>query len=269
MELLANWTALQRAVGTIPRSAPGYSTNLYATSDQVHQWIAEAPLRILDMSGALLVLRSDRDFEHVYHVAENPPALIAALASLPSGRYATDLIGRGAMLDQVCSAYGDAGFRHHASLIRMGRAQTSKAPAVHEDALCATTDDVPEVAAFLERLLDRFTEQLPSFDELCGAAMDGRLLVVRRASAISGMLMYDIKGQLGHLRFWHVDPSAQGMGVGRRLMTGFLTRCVALRRIVLWVIGDNDRSIEIYRHYGFAADGLLDRIMVMHRDSQE
>lgn len=49
-------------------------------------------------------------------------------------------------------------------------------------------------------------------------------------------------------------------------MAGFLSRCAQARRIVLWVIGDNERSIAIYRHYGFAAEGLLDRIMTLHKD---
>ena len=45
-------------------------------------------------------------------------------------------------------------------------------------------------------------------------------------------------------------------------MSSFLERCAQARRIVLWVIGDNARSIAIYRHYGFETDGLIDRIMI-------
>ena len=107
---------------------------------------------------------------------------------------------------------------------------------------------------------------LPDEGELGEAAADGRILLVRRAASIAGLLMYDTKGQLAHLRYWHVDRDALGTGIGRELMGGFLTRCAPARRIVLWVMADNDRSIAIYRHYGFAADGLLDRIMTMHKD---
>lgn len=265
MEALPNWEAFQECVGRISRTGPKYSTNLYGGRDQIEHWCAIAPPRALVTDGAVLVLRKDRDFYRVYHVAESHAALTAALAMLPGGSYTSDLVGQGDALDLACAAYGSAGFGHHAFLRRMSRTQV---PGVfgEGEAELARPEDASAVAAFLERLLDRFTEQLPEISELELAALSGRLLVVRRSVELSGMLMYDIKGQLAHLRFWHVDRDARGEGVGRQLMSSFLSRCAQARRIVLWVIGDNERSVSIYRHYGFADDGLLDRIMLLHKD---
>ena len=135
--------------------------------------------------------------------------------------------------------------------------------------MAAEPEDANEVAAFLDRLLDPLAEQLPKRDELGAAARAGRLLLVRQEEVTAGMLMYDIQGQLAHLRFWHVNPDARGTGIGRRLMATFLSRCAETRRIVLWVIGNNDRSIGIYRHYGFKTDGLLDRIMIVNKDQHQ
>lgn len=265
METLPDWAALQARITTVPRSSPGYTSNFFSAPDQVAQWCAAGRLGALSLEGALLVLRADKDFKRVHHVARDPDALAAALPMLPPGRYVTDLIGQGESLELLCTAYSAAGFAHHEYLRRMSRVQT---PTSSEtvDADMAEPADAPAVAAFLARLLDPRTDQLPDLDELQAAARDGKILLARRAGTVTGMLMYELKGQLAHLRFWHVDPEAQGAGVGRGLMASFLSRCAQARRIVLWVIGDNERSIAIYRHYGFAADGLLDRIMTLHKD---
>lgn len=266
MEVMADLDALQRHVASVTRAGPHYSTNLYASRDQIEKWNAATPLQILQTEGAFLLLRTDRDFRHVYHVANGMDALSAALRRLPPGCYTADLVGQGEPLERLCDAYAAAGFANYGFLRRMNRLAP---PHIADDGEVekAAPGDAPEVAEFLDRLLDRFMEQLPSIVELADAASLGRLLVTRGVDgAISGMLMYDVKGQLAHLRFWHVDTNVRGQGVGRRLMAAFLSRCVSLRRITLWVIGDNSRSISIYRHYGFTEDGLLDRIMITHKD---
>lgn len=265
MEVPADWDALQRLMGAVPRSAPGYTTNFYGAREQVERWCAADRLRVMVTDGAVLVLRADRDVHRVHHVAQDPSALSAALALLPAGRYATDLVGEGDTLERLCGAYRAGGFANHGFLRRMSRVQVPGPPAPG-DAMVANPEDARAVAVFLDRLLDPVTEQLPGIDELAEAARAGRLLIARRGAALAGMLMYDIKGQLAHLRFWHVDRDARGVGVGRGLMAGFLSRCASARRIVLWVIGDNDRSIAIYRHYGFEPDGLLDRVMTSTKD---
>lgn len=265
MEMLATWDALQRCVGNISRAQPGYTTNLYATREQVEHWCAVTPMPALVADGAVIVLRPDRDFHHVFHIARDMPSLTAALTRLPHGSYSTDLIGRDDDLAQVRAAYAAAGFADHAYLRRMNRIQTVGG---HDktDAMLAGTEDAAAVAAFLDRLLDRFAEQVPAEAEIAAAAAAGRLLVARHDGKVAGMLMYDLKGQLAHLRFWHVDTDMQGKGIGRQLMAGFLAGCARARRVMLWVMGDNERSIAIYRRYGFAEDGLLDRIMTLHKD---
>lgn len=264
MDLLPNWEALQHRIGVVPRDGPGYTSNLYASRQIAERWCAAGQVRSQAGEGAVLVLRADRDFHRVHHVARDPAALAATLAMLPAGRYVTDLVGRGDALERVCDAYRTGGFAHHAFLRRMRRAQGPE-PAAGEVAL-ARADEAPAVAAFLDRLLDPLAEQLPDLAELREAADAGRLLLVRQGAAIAGMLMYDLNGQVAHLRFWHVDRDARGAGVGRQMMAAFLSRCAQARQIVLWVIGDNERSIAIYRHYGFEPDGLLDRIMTSHKD---
>lgn len=266
MERLRDWDAWRR-IGAVPRDTADYTTNLYAAREQIEDWCAAGRLHALSTERAVLLLRAGRGFHHVHHVASDLPALADALGALPAGTYTSDLVGQGEPLDDVCAAYAANGFVVHTVLQRMTRAGTPDA-ARADDATVAAPDEAAEVVALLERLLDPFAEPVPEVAALRREALEERLLIIRRDGAIVGMLLYEIKGRAAHLRLWHVDDNARGLGVGRRLMRNFLARCAQaqVQRLVLWVIGDNERSIAIYRHYGFAPDGLLDRIMIRHEE---
>lgn len=269
MEQVSDADAVGRRVGALSRAAPGFSSNLYAAQDQIARWCADGRLATLAVPGAVLLLQADRDFHHLFHVAESRAALSGALAMLPTGTYVADLIGRGNVLDEICAVHAACGFVPHRLLRRMVRVQAPRR-AEAGDVELAVPADAPQVAAFLDRLLDRFAEQVPEAEELAREAEAGRLLLVRGDDgAVAGMLLYALQGRTAHLRFWHVDADARGQGVGRRLMSGFLARTAEARRLVLWVIGDNDRSIAIYRHYGFEEDGLLDSIMILREETQQ
>ena len=267
MEPIGDWDAYRDRIGSISRGAPGFTSNLYAPREQVERWCADGVLRAVTGDGAMLLLRAERGFDRLYHVAESQAELGAVLALLPRGTYTTDLVGQGDALVQVCATYASVGFAARTTLIRMTRGQPDEPS--EADVTVATSEDAPAVAALLDRLLDPLAEQIPDVEELRREAEAGRLLIVRKGGEVAGMLLYDLQGFTAHLRLWHVDGNARGKGVGRRLMAGFLSRCASARRLVLWVIGDNERSIAIYRHYGFAPDGLLDRIMIRQEQSFE
>lgn len=264
METLRGWDQLQRVTGAVARRSPGYSSNLYAAPAQIDRWGASGRLRVLVSEDAVLVLRAARGFWHVYHTSEGARALEAALITLPSGRYVADLITREAEKDAVCAPHVKAGFTPHTWLRRMSLLQ-QPATAREGGAEPGRPEEARAILDLMERLLDPLAEQLPDGLEIDEALASRRLLVSRDGDTIRGMLMFDLKGQLAHLRFWHVDATAQGRGIGRTLMTGFLARVAPARRIVLWVIGSNDRSIAIYRHYGFVEDDLVDYIMLLDR----
>jgi ribosomal protein S18 acetylase RimI-like enzyme len=265
MELLHDIKALKRYVGAVRRATPAYTSNLYAAADQLERWCVAGQLSVLIADKAVLLLRANHDFYHVYHVAEDQSSLGDALKMLADGIYVTDLIGQGEALDPICATHAASGFAAHTFLQRMTLVQAPEKPR-EGDVVVAKDSDAPMVAAFLERLLDRFAEQIPNTAELECEARAGHLLLVRRDNDIAGMLMYDRKGRTAQLRFWHVNDNARGEGVGRRLMSAFLARCADAQRLVLWVIGDNIRSVAIYRHYGFTSDGLLDRIMILRKE---
>lgn len=265
MEIVPNWQKLQQQLRNVSRGAIDYSTSLYASPSQIDQWCLAGSIRTMVTDETVLVLRTERDFQRIYHVTSNVQSLTEKLRNLPTGRYVADLVGRHSSIKVPRAAYEASGFRLHSTLCRMVRAKSHVLlPSGSADR--AHSNDVMAVELFLERLLDPLSEQLPTVEELNKAAEEGRLLIVKHDAVLAGMLMYDLQEKLAHLRFWHVDPTAQGLGVGRDLMGSFLSECGDNRRVVLWVIGDNARAIAIYDRYGFTFDGLLDHIMISDKD---
>ncbi|GAA4689379.1 GNAT family N-acetyltransferase [Phytohabitans rumicis] len=55
----------------------------------------------------------------------------------------------------------------------------------------------------------------------------------------------------------HVDPAAQGRGIGRALMDDALDKLAAggWRRVVLWVLAGNTHARRFYERGGWSADG--------------
>lgn len=266
--LIADWAQVQRGLhrercaGVLP------GTNLFARRDEVESWIAKGHLAEAAFSGATLFLRSDDGFRRVYHAAADPAALAAALSTLPTdGALVADLVGRPADVEPWVAAYAEAGFVERRALLRMAR-QGGATPMRAEDAVAsgavawAQPEEARAVRGLLERLLDPHTEPLPTVDALHDAAVAGGLIVARRDEDLVGMLWFERQGVVAHLRYWHLEPTGRGFGLGGQMMRRFLAASGDAGRLVLWVVADNDESIAIYRHYGFLADGLVDRIMV-------
>ena len=83
----------QRRLHQVKRAGEAYGAKLYAPREQLRGWIADSQLACAAAAGAVLFLRRDRDrdFQHLFHVADDPTAL-AALTTDGSAPTA-DLVG--------------------------------------------------------------------------------------------------------------------------------------------------------------------------------
>jgi GNAT superfamily N-acetyltransferase len=267
-----NKADLLDALESVRRAGAGAVTNWFASPERIDRWIDRNSLSLLPHERALLILRRDRGFHRVYHFAADLTALSAALRS-PSAEFAaigvltTDIIGRPADLEPVAAIYREYGFADHQCLVRLNR----MALVVEEIAECepdvpfAGPSDVAAVAAFLGRLLDPYTDQIPDEDEIREAAVRGNLILVRQGESVGGVLLFETMGLTSHLRYWHVDGAARNQGIGARLMRRYFGLCRGSGRFILWVVRDNADAIAKYHHYGFREDTLVDRIMIRRR----
>ena len=268
MTAVTERAAVADAIGRIERRPAGFTTSFFATPEQIQRSIESNRLRSAVSEDAVLLLRRDRDFEHVSHVAADAASLAAALTELVanvdnSRTLVADLVGRTGELEAIAAAYHEHGFCDHATLLRMARPGVAPGEdRLDEPAATAGLEDMTAIAEFLARMLDPWRDQMPDDSEITAAIRQGTVLLERRETVVGGCLFFETTGLTSLLRYWYVDPDCRGQGVGARLFRTFFDRCRASRRLLVWVDARNAEAIAKYRHYGFEGDQLVDRILV-------
>lgn len=262
----ADLTSKLRAIRV---GSSSYTTNYFSDIKQTEEWVAKGILFQLEYPGCLLLLRRDRDFFHLYHGAASPQmlaeALLASRAALATETLISDIVGQRATLEPQMSAYAAAGFTLHETLIRLMRLQEGGRAyngIIDPQAERGNRADAPSIQAFLECLLDRYSEQIPESDELVSLAEAGNILLVRRGAEIGGVLIFEWRGKTATLRYWWVHSRYREQGIGAQLIRSMFYLCRGATRIMLWVIEGNQNAIDKYEHYGFKREGLVDRVMI-------
>ena len=263
-----NGADLQEALERVRRASAGPVTNWFATAERIDYWIGRDSLSMLQGGRAVLILRRGRGFYRVYHSAADLEALSAALRSsggdlVSHGVLIADLIGRLLDVDPVAGIYRENGFADHNCLLRMLRmAAPAEVAEPEPDMAFARPADAGAVAAFLGRLLDPYTDQIPDEDEIREAASRRNIILVRRRESVQGLLLFETVGITAHLRYWYVDGDARNRRIGSGLIRRFFQLSAGSKRFILWVASGNSDAIAKYRHYGFQPDTLIDRIMI-------
>lgn len=258
---------VSEALERIKGCSKGFTTTWFKTAEATQQLCDRHQLFLIEDERAIALLRRDRDFYHLHHIAADLEALSNLLAhpdiSHPERVLDVDLVGRAETLQGMLEIYKSAGFERYSSLIQM-----SKVPDLLPGAQSlkgiehARRSEAHEVLAFLDRLLDPYAEQIPDLGELEKACEAGNILVARQTTSIVGVLYYQPNGLSAVLRYWFVDPALRNTGVGGLLMKSLFSECRNCKRIVLWVIEGNDDSINKYQHYGFVPQPLRDFILI-------
>lgn len=261
------------AIHRTKQGALEFVTNFYAPPEQVMSWIERGMLSYEDRTHSVLIARRDNSLYHLYHVAASPAALSSALASFDSVSgcgisVVADLVGRAADLDKVAEIYEERGFREYSVLVRMSRMIDSTLPGggPDPDVVFGEHTDAAEVCTFLDRVLDRFRDQIPDRDEIEAALARRNILIARRGRSLAGVLFFEAKGLTSFLRYWYVAAEFHSQGLGARLMKTYLWLCRFRKRILLWVVSGNTEAIAKYEHYGFRRENLVDRVMIWERN---
>ncbi|WP_243318223.1 GNAT family N-acetyltransferase [Geothrix paludis] len=259
----------RRALQAIKASGPGFSTTFFAGMSQLEVWLAAGRIEFLLTREGLLIARRDRDFLHLHHLVPEPGALPGLLQALPTAwkdrTLVADLVGRPEDLSRIADGYLGHGFQEHRSLVRMGRTGHPEPRAFRDPSVAsAGPEEAGEIVAFLERLLDRFAEQIPEAAEVADWASQGWVLASRADGRLAGVLIFEYQGRSCRLLFWHVDEACRHAGIGSGLIHEFFRLTQGVTRTSLWVMSDNQNSLAMYRHYGFQEENAVDRILIRH-----
>jgi len=259
------------AVNLARRGAKSYCSNFFFAPQKLQGWIAHREVLCEGANGAVLFLRQDRDFWHLYFCATDPVALRCAVAALPMLRtepVITDVVGQEAALVELLGLLENAGFRRYNRLLRMARTAppaTTTAAALDPRMVTAGKEDCQPILDLLLRSFDCRAEQIPMLYEVEAAVEAGQIWLARCGSALGGLLFHEAQGLTSTLRYWLVAAEYRDQGLGSALMNRYLAECPRVRRFLLWVLADNARTIQKYEHYGFAPEGLVDYVLANDR----
>ena len=165
------------------------------------------------------------------------------------------------------SLFVEVGFHHHKTLKRMVReSQPADAVIGVQSVETATESDTDALLALLHGTFDAYADSIPDEVELREALGKGCIHCVRQDGHIAAMIFLELAGQMATVRYWAVNSCYRNAGLGAVVMRHAL-RLAAPRRMNLWVISANEDAIAKYRHFGFADDGMEDRIMVLEKEN--
>ncbi|WP_028497884.1 GNAT family N-acetyltransferase [Microvirgula aerodenitrificans] len=263
MKLLTTPQEVQLIISEGKRSATHYITNFFPSREKLDMWLKNEELFEASRGAAALILRKSDDFFHVHFSAGAPAELQAALQDLPAENLLVcDLVGSSEATAELVSVFEQAGFYKYRNLRRLVRVNSRSTPSIRDKTVAvAREDEANAVHAILQHAFDRHSEQIPAFDELQAAARQGEIFVVRKNNDLAGFLYFQQQGVTASVRYWFVDERYRNEGIGSKLMHAFFDHTATAKRILLWVVEDNENAIAKYEHYGFAPDNLIDQVM--------
>jgi hypothetical protein len=256
------------AIQSVKSRAPEFCTNFFPPQRKMQGWIDHGELLGEVRNRAAFFLRKDRDFWHLYFCAANHESLAREITGLPELKnepVAVDLIGNEVVSNDLSNLLQSEGFRPYRTLYRMARIRQSDSPASGAGSASvdyAMSSDAPVIWELLGRTFDRYAEQLPALYEIETAIDHHQILTAKHNGALAGLLFFETQGLTSTVRYWLVDEPFRAFRFGSALMQRYFAAQSAVRRFVLWVLSDNESALQKYRHYGYAADGLVDRVLL-------
>jgi ribosomal protein S18 acetylase RimI-like enzyme len=126
----------------------------------------------------------------------------------------------------------------------------------------AVKEDANAILNLLELSFDRYADQLPALYEIEAALSNRQVLAVKHDGQVAALVHFETQGFTSTVRFWVVAPQYRSHGYGSAVIREYFAMHGNVRRFILWVTAQNENAIQKYRHYGYAPDGLVDRVLV-------
>lgn len=252
------------------RDAGRRLTNFFPEELKVTHWCATTSLLGELVGSTQFLLRKDNGFANLYFLASDVAQLEADLniflTENKEPRLVVDLVGPDIMRVPLQDAFARAGFAKLAELQRMGRKTPTESIPFPTSVESATIADIPSIERIFRVFFKAEIEQLPITEELERWIERGEILVSRdEANSVSGFVIYDLSTASLYLRYWFVDPSCRGKGVGSSLMNTMFNKAQSTKRQYFWVLTDNENAIKRYLHYGFNFEPMKDVVMALDR----
>ena len=265
MRIVSSFEDVRACINRIRSLKKGFLTNYFPEQSKVDKLCGHQMLWVIETDETSIFLKKDDGFTSVFYCTTNAIELSNALGQLPRG----DLY----IIDQIVDARTDmsildmlkqVGFRVRKSLVRMSKINKNLSLIDTQNNYVSTEQDIPILFSLLHTNFDKYSEQLPTMEELKDFVEAQHVIVQKVNNNIAGFIIYDQSPATLHLRYWLVNKEFRNMGIGSSLFREFLQRGQSCKRHILWVMDDNINAIMRYRHYGYSEENMKDYILMLN-----
>lgn len=256
---------LEQALALVRKGPPPHATNFFVAPGRYAAFFRGGIVWLARGEGVAVFARVEKSCLRGFFACGSGELKNVADKFVPLSRQAlaVDLLGRGPDAEKQARIFEEAGFARHETVLRLARGRVEDlGTSSTVDVTDATRDDAGPIERLLDSDFDPLADQLPDSESILEAVKERAIRVVRHAGRLAGFVWSEQTGATATIRYWAVDRSARGKGVGSALMRDYFTRLAGCPRHLIWVRSRNAVAAACYEHYGYRADGLVDIIMV-------
>jgi ribosomal protein S18 acetylase RimI-like enzyme len=264
MKLIEEYSDIQFHMNFIRSLRKGFITNFYPEEFKTNLWITKKELFFEIVADTIFFFHNSAEFTTLFYCSINFESLSNSLKMIKfEERLITDIVTKD-LTSPVLNVFYQNGFKEHSSLVRMSKINqlNDSFYLLNKKIRNATLIDIKEVLSLLANNFDKYTEQIPVYEELEQWVKQSHLIVYELDSKIAGFLIYDLTGVTLYLRYWFVCPEHRDQKIGSELIREYLYRGKETKRQIFWVIESNDNAIKRYEHYGFTKEKMYDYILI-------
>lgn len=266
IRVLNSFEDVRDSINRIRGLRKGFFTNFFPEQRKIRIWCAHQLLCVLELENTAIFMKKDDGFTSVMYCTSNLDELFLALSQLPQDDiYVVDQIVDARTETSLLERFLEVGYKVRRSLVRMSRINIEQ-PKKNDSLIDfhATEDDIPELTALLQANFDKYSEQLPTMEELRDFIEAQHVIIQRIGSVIVGFIIYDQTPSTLYLRYWLVNSEFRNQGVGSSLFHEFSRRGNECKRHMLWVVEDNDNAIIRYKHYGYSKENMRNYVLTFN-----
>ena len=266
MNLVNSFEEVREYINNIRNLRNGFITNFYPEQNKVELWISHNALQVLNGENAVIFLKKDDGFTSVYYCATNIEELSMVLSKLPQEKiFVVDQIIDARTDSAILESFINGGFQIRKSLVRMSKINnTSSALETDNINFTIKEGDIFIINKLLQENFDKYSEQLPTLEELKDFIEANHIIIQRVDNEIAGFIIYDQTPSTLYLRYWLVIKRFRDKGIGSSLFHEYSKRGVKCKRHILWVMEDNENALIKYRHYGYKEENMKNFTLIKY-----
>jgi len=252
-------------VQKVKEKGGSFFTNFFIDAEKLDYWLYNKRLYYQLSDFGVLFFRKNESFYYLYYCVvslENLKRLINL--DLPNEKLVVDIIGKIENIAKIVELFTVSGFKIYTQLHRFIRLNNDNSNYYEpsDEVTEATLADAEEIARLFKENFDTLSEQVLNFDEVKKWITEKKVFIIKGLEGIKGFLIRTTTGQTTILNNFLVQKHYRGQKIGSKLIKHYIFQSVGVKRMLLWVIFDNDRAIEIYEKHGYIKDNLVDFILI-------